>query len=190
MGFWMAVNHPTGFPLPPSTGLVGVFWTTEFWFAQSTIYYTPDAGSTWTAAPPHGLNKVVGLIDMVALGPEVSAWATGIGDTLYHYRRTLTGVDGPAQPLPEGLSLSQNYPNPFNSSTKIVYRVPGRGSREFVELRVFDMLGREVATLAKERKEAGVHSVQFNAEGLSGGVYICRFQAGSYVASRKMVFLK
>ena len=87
--------------------------------------------------------------------------------------------------------LFQNYPNPFNNSTMIEYQL---SSAAFVSLTIHDMLGQKVATLATERKTAGTHSITWNAEGLTSGVYISRLKAKSKdqkaVLTRKLVVLK
>jgi len=182
---WVHVGPPPGSFLPIE--LVGADGTTEFWLVQEAVYYTPDAASTWTVAAPNGLNKRVGLIDMVTLGSEVSAWATGTGDTVYHYHRTLTGVGDDPQPIPGDFSLSQNYPNPFNPSTMINYQI---ATSNWVTLRVYNILGQEVRTLVNERKDAGEHQVQFDAEGLPSGVYVYRILSVAQIATRKMLLLK
>ena len=89
--------------------------------------------------------------------------------------------------LPAEFSLLQNYPNPFNPSTTIKYELPK--STE-VKLSVFDMLGREIAVLVKERRDAGVHEAKFDALGLATGVYFYRMQAGDFVQSRKLMMVK
>jgi hypothetical protein len=83
--------------------------------------------------------------------------------------------------------LYQNYPNPFNPSTVISYQTP---SDNFVTLKVFDVLGREVAELVNTYKEAGTHSVEFNGSELSSGMYLYRIQIGSYVETRKLILQK
>jgi len=83
--------------------------------------------------------------------------------------------------------LSQNYPNPFNPSTVISYQLPVMCH---VSLKVFDMIGNEVATLVNEEKPAGYHTVTFNAENISTGVYFYRLQAGDFVSTRKLVLMK
>jgi photosystem II stability/assembly factor-like uncharacterized protein len=83
--------------------------------------------------------------------------------------------------------LFQNYPNPFNPATQITFRLSEKGQ---VELKVFDMLGREVKTLLDEVKDAGTYSVPFNAAELPSGIYISRLKAGSEVMVRKMLLLK
>ncbi|MCW8961435.1 MAG: agmatine deiminase family protein [Ignavibacteriaceae bacterium] len=88
---------------------------------------------------------------------------------------------------PEEFYLSQNYPNPFNHSTKIEFRIADGG---FVNLKVYDVLGNEVATLVNEVKPEGSYEVKFNAGRLSSGIYIYQLIAKNYIFSRKMVLLK
>jgi hypothetical protein len=89
--------------------------------------------------------------------------------------------------LPTEFRLEQNYPNPFNPNTRIVYGIP---SREFVELRVFDVLGREVATLVNEMKTPGEYAVDWDTRGLASGVFFYRLQAGRYVNAKKMTLVR
>ncbi|MCW8803304.1 MAG: immune inhibitor A, partial [Ignavibacteriaceae bacterium] len=103
--------------------------------------------------------------------------------------------------IPEGtepvyeFSLGQNYPNPFNPSTKIKYSIPSVIASEakqsqFVSLKVFDVLGNEVATIVNEEKPAGSYEVEFNSSGLSSGIYFYKLQAGSFIETKKMILLK
>ncbi len=89
--------------------------------------------------------------------------------------------------VPKQFALDQNYPNPFNPTTMIRYELPVAST---VSLKVYDVLGREVATLVNERQEAGAYSVTFNANTLSSGVYFYRLQAGNFVATKKMMLVK
>ena len=84
-------------------------------------------------------------------------------------------------------NLSQNHPNPFNPNTSIQYAI---NSRQFVTLKVFDVLGKEIATLVNEEKPAGNYDVEFNASQLSSGVYVYKLQAGDFISSKKMILLK
>jgi len=88
---------------------------------------------------------------------------------------------------PLAFRLGQNYPNPFNPTTTISYQLP---AQSHVTLRVYDVLGNEVATLVDSFEEAGEKSVQFNATNIAGGVYFYRLQAGDFVASKKLLLLK
>ncbi|MDZ7625551.1 MAG: LamG-like jellyroll fold domain-containing protein [Ignavibacteriaceae bacterium] len=89
--------------------------------------------------------------------------------------------------FPESFSISQNYPNPFNPSTTIRYSIPN-GS--VVTIKVYDVLGTEVATLVNEDKSAGSYEVDFNASQLSSGIYFYKLQAGSFVETKKMILIK
>ncbi|NIT61742.1 MAG: T9SS type A sorting domain-containing protein [Aliifodinibius sp.] len=83
--------------------------------------------------------------------------------------------------------LAQNYPNPFNPATYIEFQIP---NSELVNLAVYDVLGRRVATLVDERLPAGVHKLQWNATGLSSGVYLYKLTVRQHTAIRKMVLVK
>jgi hypothetical protein len=87
----------------------------------------------------------------------------------------------------EEYSLWQNYPNPFNPNTAIDYSIKSKG---LVTLKVYDMLGTEVAELVNENKEAGNYSVDFNASGLPSGIYFYTLTSGNFTASKKLILLK
>lgn len=99
-----------------------------------------------------------------------------------------TGVkDGSASNIPVHFSLNQNYPNPFNPSTTITFGIPLKGD---VSLKVFDLLGREVATLVSGKLEAGTHTVQWNGSSAASGVYFYRLKSGNFDQTKKLVILK
>jgi len=89
--------------------------------------------------------------------------------------------------VPAEYALGQNYPNPFNPQTIITYSLPDAGS---VTLRVFNVIGQEVATLVNGVKEAGRHQVVFDASGMSSGLYLYLIQVNGFTASRRMLVLK
>jgi hypothetical protein len=89
--------------------------------------------------------------------------------------------------LPTMVTLNQNYPNPFNPSTIIGYQLP---KRAFVELQVFDVMGRKVATLVDQSVDAGVHEVQFEASHLASGLYFYRLKTGNMVLTKKLTLVK
>ena len=129
--------------------------------------------------------------------PEI--WTLEIDDADYLYigsnglpiYRTIEPTAGtgtiPSAPLPMAISLSQNYPNPFNAITEITFTLP---KTQPVSLRIYDVLGREVAVLVNEMKTAGEHRVTFDASGLASGVYLCRIEAGGMMQTRKIVLLR
>jgi hypothetical protein len=93
----------------------------------------------------------------------------------------------PSGDFPVETSLSQNYPNPFNPKTKIVY---GLKSRESVELKIYDLLGRDVATLVNEKKAPGTYEVTWDASGQASGVYFYRLSTPNFVQTKKLVLLR
>jgi hypothetical protein len=84
-------------------------------------------------------------------------------------------------------SLSQNYPNPFNPNTKIDYSIKERG---FVQLKVYDVLGKEVVELVNEEKQAGIYSVKFDGNSLPSGLYFYRLTSKDFQQTRKMLLVK
>ncbi len=89
--------------------------------------------------------------------------------------------------IPAKYELAQNYPNPFNPTTVINYSIPQKG---YVSLKVYNLLGREVATLIAGVQEAGNYSAPFDGTGLASGVYFYRLQAGSVSITKKLVLMK
>jgi len=83
--------------------------------------------------------------------------------------------------------LEQNYPNPFNPSTIISYSVP---TSSFINLKVYDILGNEVAVLVNEEKPAGNYEINFNASELTGGVYFYQLTSSTFVDTKKMILIK
>ena len=88
---------------------------------------------------------------------------------------------------PKEYALYQNYPNPFNPSTKIQYAVPGK---QLVTIKVYDLLGKYLATIVNEEKQPGAYSVDFNGSSLATGIYLYKIQAGNYVQIKKMILVK
>ncbi|HEY6626326.1 MAG TPA: T9SS type A sorting domain-containing protein, partial [Ignavibacteriaceae bacterium] len=93
--------------------------------------------------------------------------------------------------------LEQNYPNPFNPSTKIKFSLPQTGSPllggargGLISLKVYNVLGNEVATLVEEYKPAGSYEIKFDASGLPSGIYFYQLKAGNFIQTNKMVYLK
>jgi hypothetical protein len=117
----------------------------------------------------------------------VFAGTYGMGIWRRSVSELITGVKKENDAIPSEFRLFQNYPNPFNPSTIISFTLP---SRSFVSLKVFDLLGREVATIVSEEMPSGSYSRQWNAVNISSGIYFYRLQAGAYTETRKLVILK
>jgi hypothetical protein len=115
------------------------------------------------------------------------------GDSVYTFlirayvSITTSGVKQNIELTPASFVLEQNYPNPFNPSTTIKFQMPSKG---FVTLKIYDIIGREVATLVDGFQEAGPHDVKFDASNLPSGVYLYRITTGTYVAAKKLVLIK
>jgi photosystem II stability/assembly factor-like uncharacterized protein len=99
----------------------------------------------------------------------------------------ITNESGQQTGIPKEYKLHQNYPNPFNPVTKINYDIP---KNTFVTLKIYDILGRETAVLVNETKQAGSYTVEFNASGLTSGVYFYRLETTGYSEIKKMILLK
>jgi hypothetical protein len=158
--------------------------------------------ATIAAQGPDRLSSILSLRDYADKLNVFWKDLTGIGTT--------TGLSQPSEMAPASFALFQNYPNPFNGSTTIGFGVggirtgsgvPGLESGKFdngqsalgighLRLRVYDLLGREVAVLVNEKKEPGYYSATWDATGMASGVYLFRIQSGDFIHSRKMIFLK
>ena len=110
-------------------------------------------------------------------------------DGTFEYSNAIEVIVG----IPSEFSLEQNYPNPFNPVTKIKFSVPQIASNfsvSKISLKIYDLLGREIAILVNEEKPAGIYEVEFNANNFSSGTYFYRLQAGDFVVTRKLSLLK
>ena len=99
----------------------------------------------------------------------------------------VTSVNEKTKIYPIQFVLAQNYPNPFNPTTRIRYSIP---HLEKVVLKVYDILGKEIATLVNEEKAAGNYEVKFDGSKLSSGVYFYQMRAGDFIETKKFVLIK
>ena len=115
--------------------------------------------------------------------------ASDVNDIGFWYldNNAVTGVQSRPDVIPSDFELDQNYPNPFNPTTDIKYQISAVSN---VTLKVYDILGREVATLANGKENAGSYSVTFDGSRLASGVYFYRLTAGNYIATKKLVLMK
>ncbi len=135
-----------------------------------TVRFTPDSGGLFS-----------GYI----------AYTTSNGNRRGYDTIWLSGVgvrpDSVNEPIPDRFALDQNYPNPFNPTTTISFQLPAVSN---VTLKVFDLLGREVAALVNEEMQPGSYERVFSAEGLASGVYLYQLRAGDFVQTRKLLLLR
>jgi len=121
-----------------------------------------------------------------ASGGDTTSYPPSFTDPSHYTKQTTSVADNPSE-IPKGFSLLQNYPNPFNPSTKIQYSIPERSN---VNLKVYDVLGSEIATLVNDEKSIGSYAVEFDASALTSKIYFYQLQAGTFVETKKMVLMK
>ncbi|MBI5473335.1 MAG: T9SS type A sorting domain-containing protein, partial [Ignavibacteriae bacterium] len=160
------------------------------------VFVSTNTGASWSAFQS-GLPEAVIVMDLAISTRNRMLRVATHGNGVYERRLldepTRVGqADEPAQ-----FALEQNYPNPFNSAATIRYTLipvlspSGRGEKGVrVSLKVYDLVGSEVATLVNEVKEPGEHQVQFDASGLASGVYLYRLEAGNLVQTKKALLVR
>jgi hypothetical protein len=185
------------------------------------IDYSTDAGTSWTeliflpGGPTVGIGMVTAPPQGTAFTPTSSQWASKVfplipttnklrfrcisafGNNLYLdsicVAGVLTGIDPPSNTTPSDYKLYQNYPNPFNPGTVITYQLP---VNSYVELRIYDVLGKEIAVPVNERQSSGSYQVEWDASEYPGGVYYYQLTVSSdrsavnYTETKKMVLVK
>ena len=152
---------------------------------------------------------IVKEVNSILITVEPNSRRLEYWELLSYSLKTITGVKS-SNNIPQGFLLMQNYPNPFNPTTRIKYSIPNftstssllKGSNEdgFVSLKVYDILGREVATLVNERQKPGEYVVEFSAKGgsayggnakdLTSGVYFYQLKFGEFIQTKKMILLQ
>jgi photosystem II stability/assembly factor-like uncharacterized protein len=150
--------------------------------AKSWISY--DNAATWAPLNTPTPSTSADLRN-IAFGSATQGMAVGYYNMVKF--SLATAVEETKNGIPTGFALEQNYPNPFNPTTTISYSVP---KTSFVELKVYDLLGRTVATLVSSERAAGTHTVGFDAKGLSSGVYLYTMKAGDFTATKSLVLVK
>ena len=225
---WTLYNGTLSWPeyeiISPNGGetlIGGEYYTVTWWsngiIPPSKLEYSSDAGNSWIIIIDslflvnNSYDWLVPNISsyqcLVRVGEYPCAYDESNSYFTITYPVSITNEDE----LPTEFSLEQNYPNPFNPSTKIRFTIPtsplnpspyqGEGQRErLITLKVYDVLGNEIATLVNEEKPAGTYEVEFSAIGgsasggnaynLPSGIYFYRLRTGSFVETKKMVLMK
>jgi len=160
-------------------------------FAAGTydgVYRSKDKGNSWSLLSNEGISNL--RIQTISVSSSGYLYAGTWRGSLFRSYQSTTNVND-LNTFPTEFLLNQNFPNPFNPSTKISWQSPVSG---WQTLKVYDILGREVATLVNEEKPAGSYEVEFNPSSInhhpSSGIYFYRLQAGDYVETKKMILLK
>jgi len=114
----------------------------------------------------------------------------GPNSRVYLSKKDVVSAVRDPESTPTLFALEQNYPNPFNPKTTIKFQIPNLRPQTAVSLKVYDLLGREIATLVNEVKEPGAYTVQFDASGIASGVYFYQLRAGGHVETKMMLLLR
>ena len=174
-------------PLSSLNSFRGIYFKnqmTGYAGGPNTVYKTTNSGTNWFQL-------------QMPMTDDFTAFSFPSNDTGYvstvsgYVHKTITGgvsfININPGIVPENYSLMQNFPNPFNPVTNIQFQV---ASSKFIKLVVYDLFGREVKTLVNEYKQAGTYQVNFNAEGLSSGIYFYKMTAGDFSETKKLVLIK
>jgi photosystem II stability/assembly factor-like uncharacterized protein len=149
------------------------------------LYYTTNGGENWSYSY---IGNVVGLSDIYISSGGI---AFMVGDYGKIYRTDnyggIIGINNINTIIPDKYELLQNYPNPFNPTTIIRFKIK---ESKYVELKVFDILGKEVETLVSEKLQSGEYESVFNGSSLPSGIYFYKLSAGNYINTKKMVLVK
>jgi photosystem II stability/assembly factor-like uncharacterized protein len=169
-------------------GLYSVYFTNDMtgWVAgcEGAIHRTTNGGANWTMQSFGGTTYLYSMSFVNAN----TGWAVGAGGRIL---KTTNGGVTAITPInteaPNEFKLEQNYPNPFNPGTNIKFQIPKQG---YTELRIFDILGKEIGVLVNARLNPGTYKVDWDASGYPSGVYYCKLTAGDFTESKKMVLIK
>jgi len=171
-----------------------IFIGTNIWSVDGSdsgqtfgVYRSTDGGDSWFN---FGLDSI--RVHVLGISPDENTLYAGVlfpdyGRRAGIYKRDLVTHVRESGGKVHEFMLGQNYPNPWNPSTKLSFVI---GHSSFVTLKVYDVLGQEIAVLVNERKQPGEHKVTWNAEGVPSGVYFYRLVAGEFVDTKKMVLVK
>ncbi|MGE5621249.1 MAG: T9SS type A sorting domain-containing protein, partial [archaeon] len=146
-------------------------------------------GAQWITYNTSNSGLLHNVVYSIAIDKYNNKWVcTKLGLSVFNENGVVTSVgDKLSSEAISNYLLLNNYPNPFNPTTTISYSIP---KQSFVELKVYDMLGREVSTLVNKEQSAGEYKVQFDGSSLPSGMYIYSLQAGELNDSKKLVLLK
>jgi len=158
---------------------------TSLKFGGSGMYLSADEGMNWEDFSA-GLPFLSTIEKLIIYGNKIIA-ATSDGLWQRDTTEILTALQTQTSP-PVNFKLYPNYPNPFNPTTNIQYTI---GSREFISLKVYDLLGKEIATLVHEEKPAGDYKIELDASYLSSGIYFYQLRAGdNFTQTKKMILMR
>ncbi len=179
---WQYINLQTPFTWDGTSNLlIEICFNNSSWTSNSTVNATAVSGlnvhNHSDLSTGDGCTQITTVGTSYTQRPNISLTIDLI----------VTGLENNLTGIPDKYELFQNYPNPFNPVTKINFAIPKQG---MVTLKIFDILGREVAKLVNEVKPAGYYTIEFDASYLASGVYFYRLEAGSFTDVKRMVLIK
>ena len=178
---WVSTTQPRNLDATGRANLIAMRDSTYSMFGEKTLdFWTTIANEDGTINSSYDYGDGIHLNDAGHKILYDRVVAAGIWSTI-------VSVEDKKNEIPTMYSLSQNYPNPFNPSTTINYSIP---QSSLVSLKVYDILGREVATLVNEVKPVGNYQVVFNASTLASGVYFYRIVVGNFSETKKLNLIK
>lgn len=197
---WAVVRPPvdTVYAVNPVTGAATILGGTGLTALNSAIAFGPS-GVPYAVVDAGGGENYLALLDTNnASGTLAVPTPLAVGNIVAIAMRTDSTTTSVGEvergDIPQSFLLEQNFPNPFNPVTTLTFSLPHingpEGTRQAVSLRVFDLLGRLVATLIEDTREPGLYSVTFDASHLASGVYIYRLNMGGLEAAKRMVVIK
>jgi photosystem II stability/assembly factor-like uncharacterized protein len=153
------------------------------------VFLTTNNGTDWTTVNSGLPYEDDWIYSLEVLDPYIFAGTSDVNGGVWRrpLSEMITSIEGTPEIISAQFSLEQNYPNPFNPSSVISYQLPVNSN---VTLKVYDILGNEVATLVNEEKSAGQYEVEFSAEGLTSGIYFYQLRSGSFIETKKMILMK
>ena len=194
-GVWLSIDNGTSWeernnglsPDPYSSSIVRVngILITSLKFGGSGVFRTSNEGLNWEEWEEglpflNSIEKLILFDDKIIAATSNGLWQRDTSVVItYSYERSNS--------VPKSYHLYQNYPNPFNPSTTISYSIP---KSSFIMIKVYDLLGNEIANLVNEEKSTGTYSIEFGSSDLSSGVYFYQLSSGDFVEAKKMILLR
>ena len=174
--------------------VTGATYETGFHFNYTTIKYDTDGNQKWKISYDGSNNQNDDRATAIVLDPSQNVIVTGVSDrsgslddyTTIKYSQTV-GIIQISSSIPGKFSLLQNYPNPFNPITNLEFGISHLG---FVSLKIFDMLGKEVATLVNTNLNPGYYKYNFDASALNSGIYFYKLETADFSETKKMLLIK
>lgn len=166
------------------------------WATPVNMTNTPDWDELYPTLSETGNSATSFKVKFIATrGPGCSFFTDNapvyrVYQVLKTFNPQNVGIQNISTEIPEGIALYQNYPNPFNPATKIKFAIPQGLSNNFITLKVYDILGKEISTIVNQNLIPGTYEADFDGSKLSSGVYFYRLTAGSYTEMKKMMLIK